>query len=66
MVCSRVNDLYLYSGIAEFIEISVFLAHVTFNKPRLMSHIGAVRENVCAYSIVFPQSERWRCQYKSA
>jgi hypothetical protein len=34
--------------------------------PRLMSQFGGVREFVCAWISVFLQSERWRCQCRSA
>jgi hypothetical protein len=37
-----------------------------FSEPRLMSHVGGVREFVCASSRVFLQSEGWRRQYLSA
>ena len=36
------------------------------SEPRLMSQVRTVREVVCAWIIVFPLSERWRCQYWSA
>jgi len=53
VACSTANDHYLYSGIAEFLGISCYTRTLTFNKPRLMSHVGVVRENVRANTSVF-------------
>jgi hypothetical protein len=36
------------------------------SESRLMSHVGRVREIVCAWISVSLQSERWGCQYWSA
>ena len=34
-----------------------------FTEPSQKSHVGRVREAVCAQISVFVQSERWRYQY---
>jgi hypothetical protein len=31
-----------------------------------MSHVGAMREVVCAWNSAFLQSEQWTCQFSSA